>query len=513
MAVLDCQRPAANAGLVNKTTLLKIGRVNTVGSKPGISGKNIMQDTIFVELDGLSLQDAEVQDTEVQNSLASPDVSPDAFVSVRWSLSGFNNNAGFNKKPGSNKPPAQNNEAGQFAGSMTEFRHWLRSHQSAHKDGLRAVLLLSGDQVVSRTLEFAENEKKHLHKMLPFMLESQLAVDLAQVHVAHSLLKNSSDSFVQLAYTDKKTLFGRVAVLESLGLEVEQVFSMPALLPATATHWTLLLDGDRCHLHAAPLTCTTVAAGMLPVLMDVLLAEASAKSAMPGKLTVYFCDNKPACAETALLLEKTLAGLQAAGIAVVSEHVSDSWRCFDVHSEHAVNLRQGEFAAPLRIGKYWQQWRVPALAAMLAITAVLLAAVIETQINQYRLRALESRIEQRYRDVMPEGVLVDAVQQLSAQIAQRRSASSTQSLISMLDVMLEPFESADNISLQRLSYNSGAQTGGLTEIQLSITAASAAEILQLSEQLNTTGLNTQAQNISRVGEAQQASLIVRGAAN
>lgn len=401
--------------------------------------------------------------------------------------------------------------------SLEDFRNWKRAAGFDQKNMLRAVLLLSGEQVVTRSLVFAANEKKHLQKLLPFMLESQLAVDLSQVHVAHRLpAQTQTDRLtVQVAYTDKKQLQWRVDELESLGLEVESVFSIPALLPASDEQWSLLLDGNLCHLHATKSLCTSIEPELVSVLLDTAVEGFSEQTHIPeltllsvGKDAANQPDTNVLQARTLLQTLSRHDAIKSAGINISAQSVRHVWKNLAVSGRNAVDLRQGELAAPLRLGKHWQQWRVPALAAMVATSAVLLTAAVETQINQYRFRALDARIEQRYREVMPEGVLVDAVQQLSAQVSQRRATTASRSLTRMLDDMLEPFENADSVTLHRLSYSAGNTNG--TEIQLIVSAPDTADILTLGENLTAAGLTAQAQNISRTGDSQQANLLVRG---
>ncbi len=109
---------------------------------------------------------------------------------------------------------------------------------------------------------------------------------------------------------------------------------------------------------------------------------------------------------------------------------------------------------------------------------------------------------------MPDGVLVDAVQQLTTQLTRFRAAESTPGPVTLLNAMLDAFESTGNLNLHRLSYSSSGQNSA--EIQMSISAPSTAEILELSEKLGVGGWTAQAQNITRAGDMQQANLIVRG---
>lgn len=426
----------------------------------------------------------------------------DNTISARWSLSGAAGGV-------------------LHEGSIDYFRQWLQQNGQSRTAVTGTTLLLSGDQVVCHTLAFAANEKKHLQKLLPFMLEPQFAVELSRVHVAFNIVSlpdsNEKSQVALTASTDKKQLAWRISELESLGLEVGEIYSIPALLPADDAHWSVLPDGEMCHLNFGPRACTSVESDLLPLVLECALRETQSRTPLQT-LTVFVPHTSGQSADAdsravSAVLEHIKTSLSANNVTAQLRQipVADLLAGLKPAGAHSVNLRQGEFAAPLRVARYWRQWRVPAIAALLAMTAVLVSTIIEIRVNQVRIAALESRIEQRYRDVMPDGVLVDAVQQLSTQITQRRSSAASQSLLAMLDAMVEPVASAGDLSLHRVSYNSTAASGNnVAEVQLTVSAPDTGSILQFSETMTASGWNTQARNINRVGDRQHASLIVRG---
>jgi hypothetical protein len=133
----------------------------------------------------------------------------------------------------------------------------------------------------------------------------------------------------------------------------------------------------------------------------------------------------------------------------------------------------------------------------------------ETALDRQRLTALEERIEQRYREVMPEGVLVDAEQQLRSQVAQLRSAPSGSGITEILAGTAPVFAAHERVRMHSLdfSYGAGATT---PELQMGISAPTTADILALGEQLTSSGWQAQAMNIMRSGDYHQASLLIRG---
>lgn len=418
--------------------------------------------------------------------------------------------------------------AAPLSGTLAELKQWLLSNPLSSRP---ATLLLSGDQVVSRSLSIAVAEQRHLPRLLPFLLEPELAVDLSRVHIAHRRpkmnrspadmdgdeeMRSHHQGQVDVAYTDRQQLERKVAVIEQLGLELDSIYALPALLDQRGCAWTLLLDGDICHLRLQGLLCLSVALDALEPVLELALREAfsndepqsdesqSDESQSPTLSVLVPSDERSQPRVTALLQRLTAHGaLQQAGIRVDVQYIPHVWAALNSASPVTVNLRQGELRAPLRVRRYWTLWRIPALAAMLAISATLLMAALETSINHQRYQALETQLTQRYREVMPDGVLVDAEQQLAAQLARYRQGTAGPSLTRMLHEMLAPFADNNDISLHRLSYQLDAG------MQINISAADTADILKLSADLTAAGWPTQAKNIRRSGTGQQASLLIR----
>ncbi|MDP2286069.1 MAG: type II secretion system protein GspL, partial [Pseudohongiella sp.] len=136
----------------------------------------------------------------------------------------------------------------QQQGSLVQLVDWLHERNLPDAGGLHTVLLMSGDMLVTRQLTFLAKERKHLQRMLPFMLEPELAADVSQVHVAHGQPRVIGESGqVSVAYIDKKTLQAAIQTLEGMGLEMEVIYSIPAALPASLYQWSLLVDGVVCH--------------------------------------------------------------------------------------------------------------------------------------------------------------------------------------------------------------------------------------------------------------------------
>lgn len=390
------------------------------------------------------------------------------------------------------------------SGGVDDLAAFVRSQPA----GLYTVLVLNGDEVVTTSLPFEAAERKHLAKLAPFALEPTLAVDPAKVHLAlqpPSAGAANDPLQVVVAYTDRQSLETRIQALEKLGLEVEAVYALPALLLASPEQWVLYCDSGLCHLNAPGLLCMSAEPDWLLHCIERALAardSAVPASVMPAAVCLLAGDPVP------LPIQEQL---RASGIDVVSKaadnrHSREAWQ---TGGSMLVNLRQGVLAAPLRVGKYWQWVRLPVLAAALAFAATLLVTLTETMLDRQRVQQLETRIEQRYREVVPEGLLVDASQQLQAQIARLGAAAGGPGVVAMLHETSGFFAAHPSVQMHSMSYNH-SRGGGAAELQMSISAPATADILALGEQLTAAGWSAQAQNISRTGDFQQASLLIRG---
>lgn len=108
-------------------------------------------------------------------------------------------------------------------------RETLRTQVAERALGTQSTwLILPGERVGTRLLEFSEKEKKHLRSLMPYQLEDEVIGDVEDMHFALSPAANGK---VTLAYTDKAWLQAVFAELAALGLEVTRCWSAPLTLP------------------------------------------------------------------------------------------------------------------------------------------------------------------------------------------------------------------------------------------------------------------------------------------
>jgi type II secretory pathway component PulL len=104
---------------------------------------------------------------------------------------------------------------------------------------------------------------------------------------------------------------------------------------------------------------------------------------------------------------------------------------------------------------------------------------------------------------MPQGMLVDAAQQLRSQLAQLDGDNGGVSLLWILEQIAPALTGVPGVRVQRLTYNAARQ-----ELNLSISAMSNDDMLALNDALTEAGLNARTQNISRRNESYLAQFVI-----
>ena len=392
------------------------------------------------------------------------------------------------------------------------------------------ALLISGIDCPSRRVTFKPEEKIHLARLIPYEIEADLAQDVTSLHVALGVpvqgrkgqRKEADDGEkkpeVIVSYMDKRDLSDQIMALESAGFDVRHCYAEPLLLRATTTAWILRLVGEQVDISWGAGSAASVDVSMLGVFLDSLWqAPQAAGATAPQLLRLQALTSGEL--EVLGLQVSVSASMQVWQPEVQKERLASAWDGIEgcgMGATGAVDkvitaipdLRQGAFTRPVRWRKYWRPMRLPLVAAGLAALTFAAVSLIETQLNNQRFHALQQEIESVYREVVPAGVLVDAEQQLRAQLGQLRGDFRGGSVLAMLDMITPQLSNNAQISISRLSYN-GANTGAAqSELQLNIEAASNTDILQFSELLNSAGLQARAQNMTQAGNRQQASMII-----
>ncbi len=369
----------------------------------------------------------------------------------------------------------------------SEVRETLRAALAARRG--RLVFAAPGEQVRLLSLQVSPEEKKHLDRALPFLIEEDVAEDIEGVHVAHLMRGPEQVTAMLCSHACMQRWQEELAGLP----RIESWVPEPLLLPWRSGEWCLAFDGDRTVLRTGEASGTAAESALLPA----LLASLMARDGVPEVVVVYGHDR---VAELTLLPAKLVdcAQWRSGGLAAAL-WLYDSSRL-------PPSLLQGAYAPRLPLERWARQWRWPAAA----VAAALLLQLAATWSDYLRLsednRLLRAAIEERYREVNPRGALVDPETQLRRQLDALSGSVQVTGFTRLLETVGAAITSQGGTRVASINYN---QRGG--DMRLGITAPDYAAVERIREALSEAGLEAVLENSSAAGEGVRARLRVGGA--
>ncbi len=372
---------------------------------------------------------------------------------------------------------------------------WLDNEQAreafaAAWAGQRPALCFAapGTAVRLRELQIAPEERRHLRKSLPYMLEEELASDVDQLHFATVELDRQRFG---VALCEHARMVRWQQQLEELPLVTLWV-PEPMLLPWHEGEWCLVLEGRQGVLRTGACTGLSIERELLPAVLDAALQEHGS----PELLVLYGQDMD---ADIALLP------------APLGERVQ--WRRGGFDSalmvggavEPVLNLCQGEFARRLPLGRWWRQWRVAAALFAVAFGLQLAATYADYRQLQQENLALRAAVEDSYRSAFPRGALVDPEKQLQRQLESLRGSGQSSGFVSLVDRVGEVLAKQRGTSIASINYND--RSG---EMRLNIEARNFEAVEAIRQGINRRGLDAEMESSSARGEGVRARIRVGG---
>lgn len=360
-------------------------------------------------------------------------------------------------------------------------------HATLAQRRIKVCFAAPGEDILLLTLSVTPDEKKHISKSLPFMLEEQAAADVDTLHFAYSPLQQ--DEFGVAIAAREKMEHWQLLLADFPG--IARWLPEPLLLPWQPDEWCLLVEGDRVIVRVGQ--CKGFAAEK--ELVDALVRAILSESEPPAAVIVYGMDQE---ADTNMLpvelrdrVQWRRGDLNAAVLLSETEDVN-------------LNLLCEDFAPRLPLRLWWQQWR--------AVAAVLVAAFVVqlgTSYAEYRNLsaqniALRSAVQDSYRSVFPTGVVVDAEKQLRRQLDALGGTGEGAGFIPLMEQVGAAIAGMPGTTIASINYN---DKGG--EIRLNIVAADFEGVEKLRSRINEAGLEAVTESSNAKGDRVSARLRVK----
>lgn len=357
-------------------------------------------------------------------------------------------------------------------------------------------LLLPGDRIGQRLEPMLYRERRHIPNALPFQMEDSLLGDIEAMQFAYAEpylaeLSGEGDALTPVGWCEREWLHDCLQGFQEAGLELHRAVPESLLLRRSAG-WTLFLD-DLVHCHLDKGYGFSVHPAGVESLLKRLFEERG----------------PPALLRLAAAEESTLHQLQR----VLPQNLScpietrlcTFWQELDATSATEgpdvpeLDMLQGEFARRLPLARWWRQSR--GIAALLCIA---LSVWLASQgLVIYRHHVMQSQadvaVEAAFRSVVPEGLLVDAEQQLRHRLSSLGGSQDYRGPVALLSRVAPLLAEDDSILIRGMTWN--LRQG---DLRLNFHADSFTSIEQLRSRMTDAGLDAELVHSSADGEGQQA---------
>ncbi|TGD74023.1 type II secretion system protein GspL [Mangrovimicrobium sediminis] len=353
---------------------------------------------------------------------------------------------------------------------------------------LTPIFAVPGEDTRLLRLPVAAEERRHLEKSLPYMLEEEIAEDVGALHFARVAL--DKDEFA-VAVCARELMDDYRALLDPFP-PVNQWLPEPLLLPWQPGEWCLVLEGERAIVRHGRCEGFAVERDLLPAMLQALAGTGDG----PEAVIVY---GEQQDADLALLPAELAGRAQ--------------WRRGDFYAamlvaenpEPALNLRQGSFALRLPLDRWWRLWRAAAILFGVAVGVHLLASWADLHQLEEQNLALRGALEKSYRQVIPRGMVPRPEQQLQRQLDELSGGGGGSNFVGLLARVGSVVQANPGSSLVSINYNDKA-----AEMRLNILAKDYAAVERIRAGFADGGLQAVLENSSASGDQVRARLRVGG---
>jgi len=361
------------------------------------------------------------------------------------------------------------------AASLDELAEQAQLHQ--------LIVWVSSDKLSFTTATIPTGQQRHIDKILPSILEDNLASDIDQLHFVTGSVSNDELSVIVV---EQSEISDCLEQFNTVGLKPQALLPDSLAIPLYDGQWSLFVDGDVSQLRTASQMSHMFDTQNLSTLLGLIPIDKDAT------LSVYASDEQ----RPSLNLQMPVDW---------RGQTIDRLSTLPNKAVMAMNLLQGEFKPQSNVQKYWQQWKRIAVLAIVALCLQLIAVGIETwQLNQ-QVKSTKAEIKNVFHKAFPdEKRMVNVKAQAMQRMAQLQSQQGGMGFLILLQKISPALKSSENISLSRINFEHRLRT-----MNLDIKAQDYAQLEQLKMTIDKLGLTTELGSVSGSKGAYTARLMIR----
>lgn len=371
-------------------------------------------------------------------------------------------------------------------------------------DGKACWLVLDGCHVGTRQVDVGVKDRKLLPKLVPYELEESLVTPVDDLAFAYGSLE---DGVVNTSYTALDYAEEAIAELEDMEADVQSLVCDYTELDA-GEGWIILLDegsvfvnqgqgkGFRCDAENGALFVKALFANDLSD--EETLAESAPSVHKPSTLHIV-ADSE----ESLATLRRWLpTEIEADEEITIYEQEGGFWDVVSLAAKPRMDFRTGSLARKLPFTVWWNDWKIPAIAAGVAFVIALGTTWAELRDAKSDSRQLFTDRDAVYRQVVPTGSITDPVRQLKAKL--NKSESTEPSNVVMLVSKIAP-QIRGNGDLKITSFRYTHNNGTL---QFNVEAKDFEVLEALRGKISDVGLSAEIKGSRASGDIQQAQIRV-----
>ncbi len=356
-------------------------------------------------------------------------------------------------------------------------------------EGRLVTLILPGQEFVSERVPADISDRKQLLKVLPFELEEFIIDPVEDLHFHFGPLENES---ICAVYCDFDILQEAVDEVESTGAEVQRVVADYLQLPLTEQGWTLLLEGDVLLARSDTLAGFAVERPMAPAFLLALVEQQT-----PTKVALYADNQDELYALNAMLP----ASIKEEDGPELLEDEAGFWDLLSPEAPALGDFRSGRLARKLPFGKWWNDFKVPAIAATVAFVVALASTWIGLSRVETERRTIMAQTDEIFRQVSPRGNISDPERQLRGLLGNSANTSGHSNIVYLLSGVAPAMHEMDEVVVKSFRYS--ADNG---QLQMNIEAKSFTTFETLRTKIAERGLSVEIKSANVYGDVHQAQL-------
>ncbi len=306
-----------------------------------------------------------------------------------------------------------------------------------HAEGRPVIVLLSGADVVMKTVSLPAGGARQYEKMLPYLVEDELAQDVDGLHF--SVLAKQEDQVYTVA-VDRNWLSCILEQFEACGLQVDNVLPDVLALPTEEEHATAVQLGHEWLIRQGPFSGVCIEHSWLPILSQMHEDDEQSPA-----LDIISYSQAPE--------------LNDSSSQVWTEKLVDSIDLLLYRGalSSPISLLTGPFKKSSSVMKYWQVWRGSLIALAALVTLLLIHHAVDIRRMSQEATALRTESEHIFRTIFPERHKIPTVSYLKGQFTsaiQKLSGGEGQdSALSLFTSLAETIGSTSGVQLQRIHYD------------------------------------------------------------